>query len=59
MEDTMQLIIRIGNRVVDERVIERPEKQLFKDDVYYIPGGKCIVDYMNQKTLALQLVTQP
>lgn len=55
----MKLIIRIGSRVVDVKEIARPVETFKKDDIVTCAGAKCVVDYVNNDTLALQMVTYP
>ncbi|WP_447833537.1 hypothetical protein [Aeromonas veronii] len=59
MEGKINQIIRIGNRVIGAEIVNRPEKQYSKDDI--ITQGKItyVVDYANDKVIALQLVTHP
>ncbi|KZW95744.1 hypothetical protein [Aeromonas veronii] len=57
--ENFKLIIRIGSRVVDAKEIARPVENYKKDDIVTWAGAKCVVDYVNNDTLALQMVTYP
>ena len=53
----MQVIVRIGNRVISAEQVDSLTDTFIKDDIVVWKGQKCVVDYVNQKTVALQLVT--
>ncbi|MFQ2122087.1 hypothetical protein ACK33O_17985 [Aeromonas hydrophila] len=55
----MQVIVRIGNRVISAEQVDSLTDTFIKDDIVVWKGQKCVVDYVNQKTISLQLVTYP
>ncbi len=56
MEREIQVIIRKGLHVEYELKQPRPDRTLVKDNVVYIGPLKCIVEYINQDTIGLQVV---
>lgn len=55
----MQVIVRIGNRVISAEQVDSLTDNFIKDDIVVWKGQKCVVDYVNHKAVALQLVTYP
>lgn len=55
----MEVIVRIGNRVISAEKDCALDGTFVKDNIVVWKGQKCVVDYVNQKTIGLQLVTYP
>ncbi|KDV01795.1 hypothetical protein AW15_17910 [Aeromonas sp. HZM] len=56
MKKEIQVIVRRGRLVEFEDKIPRPEGTLVKDNVVFLGLWKCVVEYIDQDTIGLQIV---